>query len=167
MRDYSALLQLTYDWWDEYHRVKQGNPERAQALREAALAVREQVAEYHADERRAREGARKAEAERDARVPLDRQPRIYAVRSLPSGFIKIGISNNPARRVSDLQTGSAERLELIGTRAGNSQEEERLHRIFGDLRVNGEWFRPGHLLLSWTETLLPPLDVSRETTGSA
>jgi hypothetical protein len=57
-----------------------------------------------------------------------------------NGRIKIGYSKNPKGRLITLQTSSPDRLEFIGCRPGSEEDEARLHEIYYDLRVSGEWF---------------------------
>jgi len=56
-----------------------------------------------------------------------------------NGLTKIGYSTDPATREKTLQAEDP-RLRLIATRCGFMSEERRLHRIFADKRVRGEWF---------------------------
>ncbi len=73
-------------------------------------------------------------------------------------FIQIRVGNNSARgpikigysrsmqgvkqRLKHLQTGSAWPLRLLGTKDGDEQEESRLHQLFAQFRMEGEWFKP-------------------------
>ena len=56
------------------------------------------------------------------------------------GSIKIGMSSDVNSRLAQLQCASPTRLSVIGCMSGDSKSEAKLHRIFNDLRVNGEWF---------------------------
>jgi hypothetical protein len=55
--------------------------------------------------------------------------------------IKIGWSASPERRVSELQTGSPDRLILFGFTPGTRQDEARLHASLWRYRTKGEWFK--------------------------
>lgn len=55
--------------------------------------------------------------------------------------VKIGISQDVARRLESLQCGSPVELTLLGTRPGGEVEERALHQKFAHLRIRGEWFR--------------------------
>lgn len=57
-----------------------------------------------------------------------------------SGHVKIGSSWSPHRRLSTLQTGSADRLTLIGAVPGDAETERAWHSRFAPLNVGGEWF---------------------------
>jgi hypothetical protein len=66
---------------------------------------------------------------------------LYFIEAINTGFIKIGRSNNPERRIIQLSTGSPNQLVLLGTISGGSVLEAELHRRFGYLRERGEWFK--------------------------
>lgn len=71
------------------------------------------------------------------------QPRglIYFVRSEVSRKIKIGFTQwKIESRLGHLQTGSSEKLSLIGTMAGTIADERALHRRFYLQNAGGEWF---------------------------
>jgi T5orf172 domain len=56
--------------------------------------------------------------------------------------VKIGVSENPEKRLSQLQTGHPKRLKLIKIYNVPNYFEKRLHRqlwMFRE-RHNGEWF---------------------------
>lgn len=58
------------------------------------------------------------------------------------GAIKIGYSANVSKRMAQLQTGAACKLQLLAVHAGADRGvEKRLHEIFKDYRLEGEWFR--------------------------
>lgn len=67
---------------------------------------------------------------------------VYFVQQGESGPIKIGYSINPDRRIPELQTGSAWRLNLIGIHEGSQRVESGLHKRFSGYRMHGEWFMP-------------------------
>ena len=65
---------------------------------------------------------------------------VYFVRG-PLG-IKVGYSENVARRVAQLQTGSAARLKLLAVIPNGTREIEReFHELFARQQMEGEWFR--------------------------
>ena len=58
--------------------------------------------------------------------------------------VKIGIAINPDERRHHLQTGSSEKLYLVGFWVPATSAkflEQEFHSLFGDLRVRGEWFK--------------------------
>lgn len=73
---------------------------------------------------------------------------IYAIKA-ERGPIKLGISNNPRRRLGDLQQANATTLRGIAAWRALPIEEKWLHEDFADLRMRGEWFRPHPLLTSY------------------
>jgi DNA-binding CsgD family transcriptional regulator len=68
---------------------------------------------------------------------------IYFVENLTSGVIKIGFTTNPGKRLATLQNASADPLGLMGVLPGGPAEEKRIHRLFAQHRLRGEWFRGG------------------------
>ena len=54
--------------------------------------------------------------------------------------IKIGFSNDPQKRLGELQTGSSNSLRLIGSIPGGKDLESKLHSDFAHLKLKNEWF---------------------------
>ena len=71
--------------------------------------------------------------------PNEDDDLVYFIRQ--SGFVKIGVSADPEKRIRELQTGNPEPLELLHTEGGGYHREAELHQRFADLWVNGEWFK--------------------------
>lgn len=70
---------------------------------------------------------------------------VYFIQGHLSKRVKIGSTNDPHSRLKTLQTGSPEKLRLIGTiPCCNSSEarsrEQELHTTFKRVGVHGEWF---------------------------
>lgn len=55
-------------------------------------------------------------------------------------YVKIGIANNPKKRLRALQGANHTYLHIIYTMPGNETLERLLHIIFKDYRIRGEWF---------------------------
>lgn len=55
-------------------------------------------------------------------------------------FIKIGISVNPWKRLSSIQTGHPKKLRIAAIFKGGREEEFQLHGRFAEYRAHGEWF---------------------------
>ncbi len=53
---------------------------------------------------------------------------------------KIGRSDNPKQRASQLQTGNHRTLYVYKTLKGYIRLEKMLHKYFKEFRINGEWF---------------------------
>lgn len=65
---------------------------------------------------------------------------VYFIKN-PRGHVKIGLTKNRiASRLKNIQTGSAEKLELIAAVSGAIELERRLHERFAVRRLSGEWF---------------------------
>lgn len=71
---------------------------------------------------------------------MSNETRIYFIRNTVSGRVKIGVSDNPRGRLSSLQTGTTDPLEIIAEMPGDERYEQALHTAFGEHRVSGEWF---------------------------
>ncbi len=67
---------------------------------------------------------------------------VYFIQAGDAGLIKIGWALEPEQRRKELQTGSADRLRLIGAFEGDRLVEQGIHRRLKHLRSHGEWFRP-------------------------
>lgn len=67
---------------------------------------------------------------------------VYFVQAGENGPVKIGLAEDPDRRVAELQTGCFAELRLLGTIAGDRGTERALHERFADYRIRGEWFEP-------------------------
>lgn len=65
---------------------------------------------------------------------------LYAIGSHPSGWVKIGYSADPERRLRILRTSSPVLLKLLWQAPGSIALEQRLHRHFHMRRGHGEWF---------------------------
>jgi predicted GIY-YIG superfamily endonuclease len=66
---------------------------------------------------------------------------VYLIRT-NDGRYKIGIAKNPQQRLSQLQTGNSDPLELIETYQSEnaSKIENALHRHYSYSKMIGEWF---------------------------
>ena len=67
--------------------------------------------------------------------------------------IKIGYTKQKDvnKRLKQLQTGSPDRLYLLGYFFGNMSDEKYLHKLFAKdrMRINGEWFAPSQELIDY------------------
>ena len=54
--------------------------------------------------------------------------------------VKIGYTDVPNGRFSQLQTSSPDKLEMLLLLSGGRETETDLHNSFRDLRLSGEWF---------------------------
>lgn len=75
--------------------------------------------------------------------------QLYVIRAESTNLFKIGISENPSKRIRELQTGSAYNLSILFTIETKhaSKLEKTLHRVYSnnkkideDNLAFGEWF---------------------------
>jgi len=78
---------------------------------------------------------------------------LYFVLNTRSKAVKIGFSDDPAKRLDDLQIASPDRLKLLGVSPGGRLEEAALHAQFADQHLRGEWFRAAPELLAVAKAL--------------
>lgn len=69
------------------------------------------------------------------------QTFIYAIHCPNKDEIKIGYATNPTSRLSQLQVGTTDRLDLLLTFAGGLSEEKEIHKALAKHRISGEWFK--------------------------
>jgi hypothetical protein len=74
---------------------------------------------------------------------------VYFIQGIKGGPIKIGVTNDVARRLSALQNGAPDKLVVLLTAEGDREVEEEVHRKFSHLRLRGEWFEPAQELLQF------------------
>lgn len=66
---------------------------------------------------------------------------VYLILCKENNTCKIGYSNSPGKRLSDLQVGNPYKLTLEKTLVGNEELERSIHSRFAKFRLNGEWFK--------------------------
>ncbi len=69
---------------------------------------------------------------------------LYAIHDSSTGYIKLGYSNDPAKRMRSLQTGNSSVLQLVHSAEVVADRarvlEQQLHRELKHLQVRNEWF---------------------------
>lgn len=67
---------------------------------------------------------------------------VYILQSQEDGYYKIGVSKNPQKRLSTLQTGNPSELKLINIYESKNAKriEKKLHSLFSSFKKEGEWF---------------------------
>jgi hypothetical protein len=67
---------------------------------------------------------------------------VYFIEAIGARRVKIGFSDDPAKRLSQLQTGSPHKLQLLFSLPGDCETERQYHKKYAHLRVgpNSEWF---------------------------
>lgn len=87
---------------------------------------------------------------------------VYVVRL--DGYVKIGVSNCPARRIEEVTDRASKLLrpenidldmpvEAVGAFVGDAATENALHLMFTDEHAIGEWFRDEGRLWTWCNRL--------------
>jgi hypothetical protein len=68
--------------------------------------------------------------------------KVYLIKKEEGNMYKIGVSNNPKKRLQELQTGNPDTLTLVETynTIHNFKLENFLHRTYSDKNVQLEWF---------------------------
>jgi hypothetical protein len=69
-----------------------------------------------------------------------RDQSVYLIGSYDVRPVKIGVSENPEKRLKSLSTGSPVPLQLLWSAPGGAALEAALHEYFQPYRVYGEWF---------------------------
>jgi hypothetical protein len=88
--------------------------------------------------------------------------RLYFIQNTVTGNIKIGVSNDPNKRLRSLQTGSADSLVLLGALLTSELSEAKAHDMFRKHRIRGEWFKPRKSLRVFIEKRFPDVEFSQE-----
>jgi hypothetical protein len=71
---------------------------------------------------------------------------VYAIDN-GRGCVKIGWTQNPLRRLSEMNVSDAEKLTLVGYASGTKEQEAEAHTLLSPWRQRGEWFRiEGHVV---------------------
>lgn len=65
---------------------------------------------------------------------------VYLITCSKTDSCKIGFSNCPENRLSQLQVGNPFSLEISAVIEGNVEDEKRLHQKFDKYKLSGEWF---------------------------
>lgn len=70
----------------------------------------------------------------------DNKKYIYVMQC--KNFVKFGVSNNPAVRIKELQTGNPFKISLLLSIVYDDSFsiEKRIHKYFNEKRESGEWF---------------------------
>lgn len=67
---------------------------------------------------------------------------IYFIQAGENGPIKIGSSDDPERRMVDLQTANPYELKLLWVHKDENWSEEEIHKEFNHEKIRGEWYHP-------------------------
>ena len=81
---------------------------------------------------------------------------VYFIRNTRSGSIKIGVSDSPPQRLSELHTGNEDELLIELIIPGDRSVEKHLHAMWQSSSLRGEWFAESEelrLFISHAQTL--------------
>lgn len=65
---------------------------------------------------------------------------VYFMVNFQHKLCKIGFSNNPEKRLKEVQTGCPFELTIHKVVKGDIQMERTFHKIYKEYKSNGEWF---------------------------
>lgn len=65
---------------------------------------------------------------------------IYLIQAGNTRKFKVGISQDPDRRLGYLQTGNPDKLHFGALWIGTRKDESAIHRLLVEYRQSGEWF---------------------------
>lgn len=85
---------------------------------------------------------------------------VYFVRAGSRPYVKIGTAKNPTSRLSSIQTGCPDKVQIAALMRGDVELESRLHTIFGGRRHRREWFRIPPDDMPWALTVAGFLSLS-------
>lgn len=100
-----------------------------------------------------RSKGRRSEAIYTPQIEPGHSGHIYVVGF--AGYVKIGWSRKVNERLLDVQEGLPENLIVHALISGTCEMERDLHRVFADLRLEGEWFRLTGELARWIRQRCP------------
>lgn len=84
-------------------------------------------------------GSRNGEARRRSGGST-REGFVYFFQGDTTRRIKIGFSEDPERRLTEIRSGASERMRLLGSIAGTTTDEAAQHRANASAHVLNEWF---------------------------
>ena len=79
---------------------------------------------------------------------------LYFIKAKKLGYIKIGTSSDPCKRLIQLQNNILDELELITYTIGDIEIEKALHKRFAEYNYKNEWFFPNQIILELINEIL-------------
>jgi len=67
-------------------------------------------------------------------------------------FVKIGFSDDVLKRISQIQTSSPYKIEVMSVIHGDYDKEKELHKLFKQYRASGEWFYLSEEILDYIKS---------------
>ena len=77
--------------------------------------------------------------------------------------VKVGIATHVGKRISSLQTATAQPIELLAAVKGTPHDERALHKRLSEHRVKGEWFKDCDAVRSAMAQFVEHSDVADKT----
>lgn len=81
---------------------------------------------------------------------------IYMFRLGPDGPVKIGVSDAPYHRICSILSCFPQQPVILAIMPGDLAEETRLHEMFEQHRLRGEWFSPADEILDYARQHTEP-----------
>lgn len=82
---------------------------------------------------------------------------VYFIQADENGPIKIGFTtDDPKKRLAQLQTGNPSVLKLLGSINGTTAREREFHSALSEWRLQGEWFQSHPTVLAAVQDALSP-----------
>ncbi len=79
---------------------------------------------------------------------------VYFIQKDPDGLIKIGCSENPKRRLKELEHATGDKLNLIFIiKDAGIERESYLQEKFKKIRTFGEWFEPDKSIFDYIKKI--------------
>lgn len=72
---------------------------------------------------------------------LFKEDYVYVIVNYTHNTCKIGYSNNPHKRLNQIQTGNHNKLKLFLVFKADKSTELKLHKKYKEYYLRGEWFR--------------------------
>lgn len=85
----------------------------------------------------------------------EQQEKVYLIGCKENKTMKIGYSKDIKSRLTSLQTSSPYQLTVLSNIKGSKNLEKNLHKEFGYLRINREWFR-------WSNEIIEKFNLLKE-----
>jgi len=99
---------------------------------------------------------------RDREICETPTTNLYAVYDEAADAVKFGKAKMTRRRLSNLNVGNPNPLELVATVPAPAGLESALHRLLSDHCVKGEWFRASPEVMVVCELLMAAEDFHRD-----
>lgn len=92
---------------------------------------------------------------------------VYFIQANEGGPVKIGWSDNPKRRLNQLQAAHHGTLNLLAAVPGGRDTEKSIHGRLDDYRVRGEWFEDCEPVREVMAALQEACNLERQASSSA